>query len=45
MKLPLCWKKPLAEEKDADGKLTDAAYNSINIEAAADDATDEEEGI
>jgi ferritin-like metal-binding protein YciE len=28
----------LAEEKDADLKLTDAAYNSINLEAANEDA-------
>jgi len=27
----------LAEEKDADLKLTDAAYNSINLDAAGED--------
>lgn len=33
----------LAEEKEADMKLTEAAYNGINLEAAADEATGEPE--
>jgi len=34
----------LAEEKDADEKLTEAAYNSINLDAAGEEAqTDEQE--
>lgn len=32
----------LVEEKDADLKLTDAAYNSINLEAAGEDAMESE---
>jgi len=30
----------LTEEKDADNKLTEAAYNGINLEAAGDEAED-----
>jgi len=34
----------LAEEKDADLKLTDAAYNSINLDAAGEEAQDDANG-
>ena len=34
----------LAEEKDADLKLTDAAYNSINLDAAGEEAQDDTNG-
>lgn len=35
----------LAEEKDADDKLTDAAYNSINLDAAGEEAATEDQEI
>ena len=38
--IALLLEETLAEEKEADVKLTDAAYNGINLEAAGEDAQD-----